>query len=1189
MSRIKFTPNQSAAIETLKRNVSVSAGAGSGKTAVLVERFCRIVENCQANVDEILTVTFTDKAAREMKDRIVRRFDEKFVSTGDRRYLEARRGVESAYIGTIHSFASRLLRENAFEAGVDPRFMMLTDARAEAIKDDVLEEMITTEYAKGTKEYLDLAQEFGKDEIRIVAKKLHSHLASLGKEVTDICAAKVELKSAMELATQYFDIVDELYAQLYARKLCRAIQNKLSDFEYVYESLKDKMAAIAGCPLLSNPSDYFQEFKWGDYQELSSAASFIPGNVGSKDIQKNYIKPAKEIAQQFLNVIIQPVAEHYINCMKRVTEDFRRNYDRAKRNIGALDFDDLLLAVRSLLIDDKGNYTPVANEYRERFKFVVMDEFQDTNSLQKRIIQAVAKPDRLFTVGDVKQSIFGFIHSDVDVFREHHDTVKNGGGVPLAFKENFRSRKGIISFVNWFFKNVWEEDQDFEFEELEPKGDFLGKTSPDVEVLFVPQHGDAGRSRLGEARAIAARISELLGRNGQKPFQVTKKKDGETPRDLQPGDIMILFRATASIPFYERALFEAGIENYVVSGRGFYSTHEVQDVLNILKVVENPLDDVAMAAVLRSPMVNISDDTLWWLTRDLSAAGDGLANGSIPPKNRDIGKLYSGILSFEKIPGLDELNSAKLDEFRKTLFELHSMRSEGRITCLIDRIFAKTKYDLKVLASANGKRKYANLRKLIGVAEGLESNRLFSLPEFIKNIESLMDIGKREGEAATETEDSQVVKLMTVHKAKGLQSPVVFVADCARHLKAGDASAFIVGKDAGIACKLKNPLTGDWIKTASYSALSDSLKSKDIREEKRLFYVAATRAEELLIISGSCDYKGKYAEKNTYSEINTWGGWVEKALGVCEDTKDTLVDLDSEDVTVKLSSGSSLLSDEQGRMHTAIEAYRESLTSGKRISQAEPENEHIKRCFAPGCSASPGLIMTVSRALTYVSCPKKYYLQWVLGVTEPGVAGDYDFDPEDEDSSYSAAELGTVVHQVLGSVDFTKDVGQEIERYLSYQPHIIRDSARLACKRLLDSVWLSRIKSADERMQEVPFTAVFDDISLYGRIDLLLKEKQGWVVIDYKTGSNVGDESYKQQVALYALAVERCIGVLPTEVVLLNLGDGKDEAVYVEPDMMGYASDMIRKTSEGIRGKVYHANPSDKCEYCGYKETICRI
>lgn len=1192
MSGISFTEQQQAAIDTLDQNVSVSAGAGAGKTEVLVHRFCNIVEQGKADVDEILTVTFTEKAAKEMKQRIVRRFDQRFRDTGDRRFEEARRNVEFAYIGTIHSFAARVLRENAFEAGIDPKFGMLTDAEAETLKDSVLDDLITDGYATGNTAYVDVVLALGKSTISSNVKKLYGHLCSLGHSIQNLPAAILADEDAEQSLSDYIELMETILAK--SGSLGGKLDEQLADFAPRFPGLKVNMQRALAMLQSDDLARYTADFDWDHYEELSIAVDFVDNRVGGKDVKEQLIKPAKEAVRAFLSSLISPMGVYYANCLKAITADFQREYAEAKHRVGVLDFDDLLLTTHALLLGNDGGRTQAARDYEDKFKFVVMDEFQDTNALQKGIIDAVCRPDRLFTVGDFKQSIFSFIHSDVSVFVDHHESMKQDGkGKPLAFVENFRSRKDIIGFVNWFFEQIWLEDGDFEFEQLVSRGSFHDKEGPEIELLFVPKDAGIDQARLVEARAIANRINDLLGRNGNPPLQVTKRKGNDLPRSLQPGDIMLLFRSTKHIALYERALREAGIEYYIVSGRGFYSTHEVQDILNVLRIIDNPLNDVAMASVLRSPMVAVSADALWWLTRDHIARApvdehDPDEETDVPPKNRFIGKLYSSLGNLEKLTGLDDTDRDKLIEFRDTLRILHSIRSESRITRLLGVALSQTHCELKLLASENGRRKYANIRKLMGVAETFESRGIFSLSDFVRHIENLVVMADREGEAPTETEESPVVRLMTVHKAKGLQAPVVFVADCSRSIKAGDSDTFVVDKNAGIACKLRNPLTDELVATGAHKMVSDALKQKDIKEEKRLLYVAATRAEELLVLCGASDFKGSAAAKDSYSEVGLWSGWLEKAFSITSHPGISGCALSAGDIPVFLSAGNGISCCADVSTPSVFQAYPEILMSGEKlpVEVSDAGREIIERCFSqrPTCSSTP-VVLSVTRILDYMACPRKYQLRWVLGIDESVPTRDYS---SDEPDSKSSADLGLAVHQMLGSVDFALELAPQLEHLAELQDLHIRATALESCTKLLTSPWLSRISNAEIRMQETPFNARLDTCNIVGRIDLLIKDEAGWIVVDYKTGSGSDSARYKQQIGIYALAVEKCLGVRPKEVALISLGGGTDYSLEVDGELLEDTEALLHQVAGGVRSRAFDCSVGSECHWCGYKGRLCR-
>ncbi len=1192
MSNFNPTLAQQEAIDTLDCNVSVSAGAGSGKTEVLVQRFCKIVELGLADVDEILTVTFTEKAAKEMKQRITSQFSGLSENDDTGRFETAMRDVESANIGTIHSFASRILRENAFEAGIDPNFGMLTDPESIMLKDSVVEELISDGYTSQDDKCLYLVNALGEEPLKYAIKKLHSHFASLGKSISEGKPALSQNGDAEQLALDYFRYIEDLSSQ----EVSPALDKQLDVFLVQYPDLKAMMKLQADIIKEKSPEDYALSFDWQTYEDLAFTEKFVAGNAGTPAQKEDFIKPAKAIAKAFRQAIIAPVAEYHIQCLLKMTQQFGQAYTAAKRSVGALDFDDLLSKTQDLLISSDGTPTPTALLYREKFKYVVLDEFQDTNSLQKRLVESVCRPDRLFTVGDVKQSIFSFIHSDVSVFIGHHQSVeKSESGKTLAFVENFRSRESVVGFVNWLFRELWSEDGGFEFEELQARGSFCEHTSPDIELILTPKTAGAEQARYSEAVAIANKVRELLGRDGQKPFQVREKDD---TRDLSPKDIMLLFRSTSNISIYERALHEAGIEYYVVSGRGFYSKQEVRDMLSLLRLVENPLDDVAMASVLRSPMVAVSDDTLWWLTREsrsVSADNEEEDNDEtdIPARNRNIGKLYAGVCALDKLTEISPDDRNKLKEFKDLLAELHSVRSDSRISRLINTAVSKTNFDLKLLASPNGKRKYANVRKLLEMAESMQGRGMFSISDFIRHIDDLSVISEREGEAPTETEDSPVVRLMTVHKSKGLQAPVVIVADSSHQIRAGDTSTFIANKEASVACKLKNELSDEWIPTSAYENIAETTRDRDIGEEKRLFYVAATRAEELLIISGCSEYKGSPAGSESYSKVKSWSGWVEKALNMSTEPAYGECLLDAGGIPVHLTVGNKSPCEAASLSPSLAQLYPGILESGGMLPVDDDisMSEVVNRCLAPvQQTGSSAVQLTVSQALDYFWCPGKYYLKWVLGLPEASLDYTEEPEPTNTEGSYSGATVGSAVHQVLGALDFAGDIEEQILRFSAVQDTGIRKQVELYCKKLLGTEWYERIKASHSRMQEVPFRIIQDDCSLLGRIDLLIEEESGWVVIDYKTGSISEKDRYGLQVSIYAYAVKQCLSVMPREIVLVNLGDGDDCRFEVNESTLKQAEELLLAAFNGIRENDFTSERNSRCKECGYnklEQNIC--
>lgn len=1205
MSRLQLTAPQKKAVATHDKNVSISAGAGSGKTRVLVERFCEIVRLGKADADNILTVTFTEKAAKEMKQRIVERFDDLHKAEPNAHFAEQRRKVESAYIGTIHSFASRLLRENSFDAGLDPRFIVLTNAQAKTLKLQVLEDLIATNYIRGKPEYAELLSSLEEKSTTSETRDnesmgsgrskglsgavmdLYEHACSLGLHVAEVGTASTN-PDLCAITDRYVAAGQDLIQLATGTEAAR---KKVGEFRPTYAFLSVEMRKQSDRLLDLGPDGYAAQFDWAVYDEIRRAAAFSFGNTGGTGL-KHLRDDLKESAQAYLRAVLSPVARRIIAQLVAIGQDFEQEYEAAKYRVGALDFNDMLLITKRLLISPDGSPTTIAERCRKKFKFVVMDEFQDSNSLQKSIIESVCQPagngqcGNFFTVGDVKQSIYGFINSDVSVFLDHHGVIgKTDPEAALSFQDNFRSHPKVIGFVNWFFEGLWRDDG-FEFEPLTARGGFHPLDNAGVEVMLIPDARSADEGRLAEARAIADRINELLGRNGHEPFMVSRiKKDDTPPRSLELKDIMILFRSTKQCAIYERALRERGIDYYVVGGGGFYKTHEVQDILNLLRIIDNPLNDVAMAAVLRSPMVAISEDALWWLTRKhkpLEQSEDDEGDGSdIPLRNRDIGKLYSALTDLESVRSLGSDDRARLEAFDATLARVHAMRSETDITALIDIVLDATRYDLKVLASQDGKRRYANIGKLMEIAIDFQSNGIFTLADFIRRVEELSTLDDRQEEAQTETEDSQVVRLMTIHQAKGLEAPVVFLANCSAQMNVGKSDAFIMDRTAGIACKVRNPMTGTWEETDAYSVVKESLKEKDLQEEKRVLYVAATRAEELLVL---CDYKGAPAPRLhhtlKFQSESTWSGWMERLLEISEPPESTNTLAAGEDCSVALNLVSLAEWTPRSTLETAATRHAEKIIAGMPIPTTGDfdASEVVGRCLddCPTCANAP-MSLTVSGVLDYIACPKRYYRRWILGIddiVDPSVESVID------KAESSSAELGLAVHAILSEIDFAADIEAQLDMAAERLDRSIRKRAIALCQNFLGSDWFHRVSNSVQVMRETPFTVCLADFTLSGRIDLLFKDTPGWVVLDYKTGGREPDSRYDQQVGLYALAVEKCLGVTPDEVILLNLGSEEHHSRRVDDELISQAHASLTEVAARIRKLRQDRQPEGGCGTC---------
>ncbi len=792
MSTRSFTDEQLVAIERRDGDLLLDAGAGSGKTSVLVERFVRSVLEDGLDVGAILSITFTEKAAAEMRERIRRRLRELDAD-------EAARATDGAFISTIHGFCARVLRAHALAAGLDPAFAVLdaqdAERLADAAFDDALEELARTNPAA-----IDLIAAYTAGGLRAAIQSVYGELRSRGERrprlpalgpAPDLKAARAEVEEAGAAALAELTAITDPGA-----KVLQAIAR--------LERLADVIAADDPWP--------------GDVYGVG-----LPGGNGAALSTDTCLRYADALAA-FRTAAEHRRAERAHALLDRLLGLFGERYARAKREVSGLDFEDLELECRELLRSDAA----LRERYRARFDRIMVDELQDTNQVQLELIEMIATGN-LFTVGDAQQSIYGFRHADVELFEQLGRRLATVGA-RATLDTNFRSRPEILAVIN----GVFEHELGDSFRPLRPGRDDAPDADgpPRVELLVADKGADWTMEGLGspwriaEARALAARIDRLLG-------------DGTAARD-----VVLLTRATTDLRVYERALEDRGIPTYVIGGRGYWAHPQVIDMVGYLDALANPRAEEALFTVLASPLVGISADALvvlaatardrrrdpWSVLREPDGAFDALDLG-----DRDFLGRFADWFAIER-----------------------EVAARAGLERLIDRVLDRTGYDLAVLAMPGGQRRLANIRKLMRLAREHDAAHGPDLRGFLEFVARRARGGfggagsgeTRESEAPVEGEALDAVRLMTVHRAKGLEFDVVCVADLGRGPR-WRAELIRVGRDGRFGMRLAEPGTGKRESALDYKALGDERFEAEAHEERRLFYVAMTRARERLILSGA--------------------------------------------------------------------------------------------------------------------------------------------------------------------------------------------------------------------------------------------------------------------------------------------------------------------------------------------------
>ena len=786
----RWTDEQLAAIERRSGDLLLDAGAGSGKTSVLVERFARTVIEDGVDVSAILVITFTDKAAAELRDRIRLRLRELGA-------LDAARATEGAFISTIHGFCARVLRAGALSAGLDPEFEVLDELRSGRLSAVAFERALTAVAARDER-LVDLIAAYGAGPLRAATAGVYEQLRSAGDLSPRLPAVDVPADdgsarltvAASAVAAELSAIPDPGARVLEGLdRAARAIETAQLGAAAVWPGSLWRLKLRNGAVALSTDA-------CAEYREAVDGFRAAAGAVASVGV--------RDVLDQLL------VA-------------YAAEYARAKRDVAGLDFEDLELGARQLLASDD----VLREHYAARFAAIMVDELQDTNAVQLSLIESIAH-DNLFTVGDAQQSIYGFRHADVELFSARGRRLEQAGA-RLTLATNFRSRPEILDVINHGFRDELGD----QFIVLRPgraPGPHPG--DPLTELLLVDKGADwelegmAAPWRLAEARALARRVGELVAAG------------------TAPGEIVVLLRAMTDVRVYERALEQHGLPTYVIGGRGYWDHPQIVDLVCYLRALDNPLDEEAFYGVLGSPLVGASLDALVLI----SAAVRG--SGSDP--------WWVVRADAASLPALGAGDRARLRTFAGWFAAERARVARCAIDELIDSALTVSGYDLAMLAMPGGVRRLANARKLMRLAAEHETVNGPGLHGFVLSLaqRAAGGQGTREGEAPVEGEGLDAIRLMTIHRAKGLEFHTVVVADLGRSVRPRSEIVRVSGDGRRLGLRLLRAGVGERESALEYTPLGHEAVAAADREERRLLYVAMTRARERLVVSGAAKFSG---------------------------------------------------------------------------------------------------------------------------------------------------------------------------------------------------------------------------------------------------------------------------------------------------------------------------------------------
>lgn len=1097
------TSEQLRAIETGARTVCVDAGAGSGKTRVLIERIVFLLESKRARLDEIVAITFTENAAAEMKARLRSAFRARAPQRDPEQmsfWRDLERRVDTARIATIHSFCSSILRANALTIGLDPEFSVLADADAALLLTQSISDAVRSLVVQQDTDLPRIAEDVHLADLRDLLRSLLNKRAWL-----DHFAASGIFNDAAALRQQWAGIllVERERRLLALRRhsnvhgLIRQLQqfngqctNPDDGRERRRQTFLDALMAILAAK---------------DSRAVTAAIESVVGYSAERGSAKNWasdgvfkqLTKCQETVRNFLHDYVpqepvesveQRAAEQTI-ALYSVYQRVADAYAGAKAARNALDFEDLILRTLDALRSDPTLRARAAHGIRHLF----IDEFQDTDHVQLEIARLLSNETggpSLFVVGDAKQSIYLFRGAEVGVFDEQRNASEEI--IPLDW--NFRTVPDVLGMINDFFSRsralaaVQEHYTPMTAHRPacgEPRSEFL--IPPETEGWLTDDY------RRAEAEMLAARILGLCdGQSGLLIQQDTK------PVRVRFRDVALLLREMNHAYLYEEALSRAGIPYMVVSGKGFYEQQEVIDVLNLLEVLLDPWNEPALFAFLRSPMVGLSDDDL------LRCRG-----------RRGLAAAFNE---------MDEPESAKdLRLWRRARAMVRSLQEclLRPLPELLRRMLDITGLEAILLSQYLGLQRVANVRKLVDLAGAFTRLQPPTLRAFIDYVSSIRNEAVREGQAAMQPEGDGAVAIMTVHKSKGLEFPVVFVPDASQGRNAASSRpAALLHRDLSLVLKTIGE-DGERTLPQMAAAIAARHEEEQIAEHARLLYVALTRAREAIFISGA-----------PAPVSGSWLAWMNREFDLL---------------------GTAHGGHVEGNGWRAI-VVRECPARPRATRGQTPAGivaiERIERRVAP--------VLPTPETRRAISISK--LLDALCGTMEavPSTRGRADvLDP---------MVKGTMVHRMFEEWDFTDGREPDFDRLvdgagvaLNYRA-VILTSLKTIADQFRVSALANEMARDPALRREIPFSLRIGGVLVNGTIDACLSDG---TIIDYKTGAihkHTGVR-YELQIQLYAAAVRELAAKAPRRGLLWYADVGKQHDVDVSPAQI---DDALRRAAEAL-------------------------
>ncbi|QIB26361.1 helicase-exonuclease AddAB subunit AddA [Caloranaerobacter azorensis] len=1172
-----WTSDQLSAIKLRDKNLLVSAAAGSGKTAVLVERIIRIITEDKIDIDRLLIVTFTNAAAGEMRERILDALTKKLEEDGEDEYIRKQISLlNKASITTLHSFCRDVVKRNFHLVDIDPKFRIGDETELSIIRQEVLDEILEKEYEKENEYFIKLVEGYGRDKedikLRELILKIYYFIQSkpyperwLEESIEMFNVEKEELEKSKWIKT----IKDILYIELDGAKhminnaieTCKKINGPVEYLDALYDDMQNIDSLEKG--LSNSLQNFFDEINGIKHKKLKSIKGDRKLEVSEenkekvKKLRNDYKKIIDSIKNKMITNDIESNARYLkeiypiMKYLYRIVIDFGEMYRNRKLERGILDFNDLEHYTLKILENED-----IQREYQNKFRYIFVDEYQDSNIVQETILNCIKRDDNLFLVGDVKQSIYRFRLADPSLFIEKYNTFSKNiedVNVRIDLSKNFRSRQEILEGVNYIFKKImssklgeidYTEDaylyKGLDFGEIWDSSIEIDIVEKDTSELDIDEELEELTDIEVEANIIVSKIKELIGKKTYDP----KKQEF---RDIMYKDIVILLRTTKNwASIFTEVLLKEGIPVYSDDNTGYFESLEIKIFINLLKLIDNKRQDLLLLSVMRSSIANFSID-------DLIAIR----------VNKREGAFYNA---------LEEYIDTKDDELKhrlvKFIEKLDKWAEESKFMKLdefIWKLLRETNFYYFVGSMPGGKQRQANLRILVDRASQFEKTSINGLFNFIRFIDKLTKSSGDMSAAKTIGENENVVRIMSIHKSKGLEFPVVICAGLGKKFNLMDTREdILLHKDLGLGPKFIDLDKRIYIETLPLIAIREKMKLESLSEEMRILYVALTRAIDKLILLGSvkninnrslkwCDGASLY----NLTKSNCYLDWIMSALSEHRDgilihqlagleTDENTLDSHNSKWKINIIDRSSILMEKNDEL-----MKRKEILKRLKYFKLEKSSEYrdiINLRFnweykqAEAVEIPSKLSVTDIKNLSFKNI-KNAVVKTPSLIKKPRFL--------ESKKGFTRAEKGTIMHFMMQHLSFNDNMSeqyikQQIDDMVERKLLTEEEAKVIDISKILNFFKSSigqRIISAEKLYKEVPFVLrkkakeIIKDVNgcdeellIQGVIDCYFEEGNEFVLVDYKTDFVYGGylenivKKYKVQLELYKEALEKITG-----------------------------------------------------------------